>query len=246
MRPKAPRPPIKTGTDGWLFGVEALHSPRAPGNACLSALKAAKAIGMFASNDSKGCGGVMRVSPVGLIEREPDRAFELAADLCRLTHGHVSGYLSGGYLAAVIAGLAGGRSLDQPLDGADAVLATHEGRREVAAAIAAARAAARRPASSAALEQLGQGWVAEEALAMSIYCALAHRDDLAAALMLAVNHGGDSDSTGAITGNILGTLLGAAAIPAGWLAELELRQEIERLAADLASVTRLGADYAQG
>src|SRR5260370_17984755 len=52
------------------------------------------------------------------------------------------------------------------------------------------------------LEELGAGWVAEEALAMSVYCALVHPDDVRAAVLLAVNHSGDSDSTGAITGNL--------------------------------------------
>lgn len=49
-----------------------------------------------------------------------------------------------------------------------------------------------------------------------------------------MNHSGDSDSTGAITGNILGLLLGRDAIPARWLIDLELREEIEQIARDLA------------
>ena len=50
---------------------------------------------------------------------------------------------------------------------------------------------------------------------------------------MAVNHSGDSDSTGAITGNLLGLMLGVQAIPEKWLAELELRAEIESVARDL-------------
>jgi ADP-ribosylglycohydrolase len=75
--------------------------------------------------------------------------------------------------------------------------------------------------------------VAEEALAIGVYCALAAGDDFAAGLRLAVNHGGDSDSTGSIAGNLLGTLLGVQSIPADWLAGLELRREITELADDL-------------
>ncbi len=52
--------------------------------------------------------------------------------------------------------------------------------------------------------------------------------------MRAVNHSGDSDSTGAITGNILGALWGREAIPSRWLEPLELRREIEDLAIELA------------
>jgi hypothetical protein len=39
---------------------------------------------------------------------------------------------------------------------------------------------------------------------------------------LAVNHSGDSDSTGSITGNILGAVHGEAALPVTWLQHLEL------------------------
>ncbi|MBV8094776.1 MAG: ADP-ribosylglycohydrolase family protein, partial [Acetobacteraceae bacterium] len=82
------------------------------------------------------------------------------------------------------------------------------------------------------LERLGAGWVAEEALAIAICCALAARD-FRHGVTLAVNHSGDSDSTGAIAGNLLGAQLGVGAIPEDWLAELELRDEINQLAVDI-------------
>ena len=50
---------------------------------------------------------------------------------------------------------------------------------------------------------------------------------------MAVNHDGDSDSTGAIAGNLLGIQSGAEAIPAEWLEALELRDVIAELADDL-------------
>jgi ADP-ribosylglycohydrolase len=56
--------------------------------------------------------------------------------------------------------------------------------------------------------------------------------DFAHGVRLAVNHSGDSDSTGAISGSLLGVRLGAGAIPARWIERLELRAEIERLIAD--------------
>ena len=57
-------------------------------------------------------------------------------------------------------------------------------------------------------------------------------EDFAHGVRLAANHSGDSDSTGAITGSILGALWGEAAIPAHWLEQLELRKELEALADD--------------
>jgi ADP-ribosylglycohydrolase len=78
----------------------------------------------------------------------------------------------------------------------------------------------------------GEGWVAEEALAISLYCALVAKD-FRHGVILAVNHDGDSDSTGSITGNLLGTILGVDALPREWLEPLELRDVITEIANDL-------------
>ena len=83
------------------------------------------------------------------------------------------------------------------------------------------------------IETLGGGWVGEEALAISLYCALVAGNDLARGVRLAVNHSGDSDSTGSITGNIMGALLGEQAIPAEWLDRLELHDVIRQVGEDL-------------
>lgn len=86
-----------------------------------------------------------------------------------------------------------------------------------------------------AIHMLGQGWVAEETLAIALYCALKYSDDFDKALVAAVNHNGDSDSTGAVTGNILGAYLGLSAIPEKYLKNLELRDVILEIADDLYS-----------
>ena len=104
-------------------------------------------------------------------------------------------------------------------------------------------AAARDPFSDTRLRRLGEGWVAEEALAIGVYCAasavLSSGIDEAAvrdALLLAVNHGGDSDSTGSIAGNLLGALVGDTGLPAAWRAKVELTDVIDEVAEDLATV----------
>lgn len=89
-------------------------------------------------------------------------------------------------------------------------------------------------ASAGAIESLGGRWVAEEALAIAIYAALAHSgpDEVLDALALAVTHSGDSDSTGANCGNILGALHGEAALPPELAFEVEGRGTILALAND--------------
>ena len=75
------------------------------------------------------------------------------------------------------------------------------------------------------------GWVADEALAISLFCSL-KAESFSSGILAAVNHSGDSDSTGSMCGNILGTLLGVEAIPKKWIEELEARDVIEQLAHD--------------
>ena len=77
--------------------------------------------------------------------------------------------------------------------------------------------------TSKAISQLGEGWIAEEALAIAVYCAL-KETDFKKALQLAVNHDGDSDSTGAICGNIMGARDGMEVIPQSWLSQIELKE----------------------
>jgi len=117
---------------------------------------------------------------------------------------------------------------------------------EVSAALAAALTAAVSAAgggspSTEAMVRLGQGWVAEEALAVAVYCALTAAD-FRSGVLLAVNHGGDSDSTGAICGNLLGASLGAGAIDPGLLDGLEGRETITQIADDLHDVFAEGRE----
>jgi ADP-ribosylglycohydrolase/protein-tyrosine phosphatase len=228
-------PEIWRARDGWLIRTEALWSRRAPGNTCLAALRSVSTLGHSARNDSKGCGGVMRMAPAGLVGWALGDPFRLGMELAHLTHGHPSGYLAAGYLAAVLAAIARGAHLTGALEAADVALASHEGRGEVEVAVARARRLAVRGRRDVVPRDLGQGWVAEEALAVAVWCALAAHgpED---AIILAANHDGDSDSTASIAGQIVGALHGPSVLPTRWLERLELRDEIERLSRDLALI----------
>ncbi|MGP4015300.1 ADP-ribosylglycohydrolase family protein [Saccharopolyspora sp. 5N708] len=81
------------------------------------------------------------------------------------------------------------------------------------------------------MDTLGEGWVGQEALAIGLHTVLT-TDNMRDALLLSVNHSGDSDSTGIVCGNIAGALYGTRAIPPEWLATLELRELVETLAKD--------------
>jgi ADP-ribosylglycohydrolase len=220
---------------GWLHAVKALHDRRAPGNSCLSALRQAE-MGTIESpaNNSKGCGGVMRVAPVGLIEDDPQLAFKWGCETAAITHGHPSGYLAAGALAAMICMLKTGGGQLESIGEARRMLAARPQSGECLSAIDQALSLAQEGAPTPEkLEGLGAGWVAEEALGISIYCALAFPDDFAPAVRLAVNHSGDSDSTGSITGQILGAILGRTGIPDRWVNGVELSELVQDLGLDL-------------
>ncbi|MDR2987802.1 MAG: ADP-ribosylglycohydrolase family protein [Nocardiopsaceae bacterium] len=219
---------------GWLASPQFLHQKRAPGITCLIALQAGHPGTVRRPvNDSKGCGGVMRVAPTGLAGGDP---FTLGCQAAALTHGHPSGYLAAGALALMVSQLVSGGDLRDAAVAAIDRLEQADASEEVTAALrTAVHTAALGPLDADAFSVLGGGWTGEEALAIAIHCALS-ASSFRCGVLHAVNHGGDSDSTGAICGNLLGAALGAGAIDADLLEGLEGRDVITQLADDLHDV----------
>ncbi|MEV0380799.1 ADP-ribosylglycohydrolase family protein [Nonomuraea sp. NPDC050643] len=237
--PPADRP-HRTGPlreEGWLY------SRRAPGNACLSGLgRPFPGPSPFGEPGpvnprSKGCGTVMRSAPFGFMTVSAagppgsEEAFELAAVCAQITHGHPTGYLAAGAFAAIVARLMAGDALEPAVYHALHLLAAYPAHDETSAALRAALTLAQAEGghSPERVESLGGAWVAEEALAIGVYCALAE-PSVERAMLLSVNHSGDSDSTGSVCGNLLGALHGPSALPEPWLRPLEGRTTIDRLA----------------
>ena len=217
---------MQTGqtANGGLSHYGVLGEHRAPGNTCMDACAhGATGTPENAINDSKGCGGVMRVAPVGLcLELSDEGAFELAARCAAQTHGHPSGYLSAGALAAIVRNLIEGQTPDRCAsraleiarrwDRADETVGSLERACELAGKGSADR--------TKDIAQLGEGWVGEEALAIGMYSVLV-ASSFADAVRVASNHSGDSDSTASIAGQIYGAWKGVAAVPHGWSRRLD-------------------------
>ena len=219
---------------GNLVEHKALWKLRAPGNTCLSACKkGANGTPEKPINGSKGCGGVMRVAPIGLCPNlVQSEAFDLAARAAAQTHGHPSGYISAGFLAAIIR---------DALDGIDPGKSSHQvfglahgwtGAEETVGAVSLARANASHYEGDLidALAEIGEGWVGEEALGIGLL-AIFRTDSFVDALRMAANHSGDSDSTASIAGQIHGAWKGLEGIPHAWIRRLDVLEPILEIAA---------------
>ena len=234
----------------WLSDVPTLYALRAPGNTCLSALKMQEENHKYIQdyiktpqNFSKGCGGVMRVAPLALNYHDID--IELldieGAQLAAITHGHSLGYMPAAILTHIINRIVypekemtlkeivieakettkklfkNDKYLQTLINIIDLAMELHENN----------------DSDVDNIHRIGEGWVAEEALGIAIYCALRYQNDFSAGIIASVNHKGDSDSTGSITGNILGAWLGVDAIEVKWKTNLELIEVILEISNDL-------------
>jgi ADP-ribosylglycohydrolase len=218
----------------WLLNKKELFVKRAPGFTCIESLKSGS-MGTIQNpiNSSKGCGGVMRVAPVGLMFQSR-KAFQIACECAAITHGHPSGYISAGIFACIIAEIILGKDLAQSVNIALDIAKEYNGHQECMVAIQKALSFAPKDIDTkSAIKQIGEGWVGEEALAIALYCSLKYKDEFDRAIIAAINHDGDSDSTGAITGNILGAYCGVQKIPKRWIEKLELLEVITEIADDI-------------
>ena len=232
----------------WLLQEPRLFSRRAPGGTCLTALSTyaqnstTQDYIAASRNTSKGCGGVMRVAPIALQNHGDIEVLDMeAAQVSAITHGHSLGYIPSAILCHIIHRIlfpTTSRDLKslvlEALDTANKLFAGDPYLPQLNKLIKNAIKLSENTAPDLKnIHKLGEGWVAEEALAISIYCSLRYKDNFSAAIIAAANHKGDSDSTAAITGNILGALLGFEAIEDKWKQDLELKEIIETIAQDL-------------
>ena len=232
----------------WIRDVSELNHRRAPGNTCITALTDIKR-GLEPINNSKGCGGVMRIAPIPLYAAVDGRmnildADRLAGDAAEITHQHPLGFIPAALMSHVIYRLV----LDENPTREGMIEYIREGMgtlgdlfprhhledlEMMGMAKVAIDLSSNDHTDLQNIKALGEGWVGDEALAIALYCAIRHFDSFEDAMIAAVNHGGDSDSTGAVTGNILGAAMGYDAIPQFYKDDLEMHALILHMADDL-------------
>ncbi|MBR6505226.1 ADP-ribosylglycohydrolase family protein [Candidatus Saccharibacteria bacterium] len=244
----------------WISGIPELNCLRDPGMTCINALSSGKAGNLGEPiNNSKGCGGIMRIAPIGLFISPEDKVGEFSSLTCALTHGHPLAILSAYTLGLIIYYTVNDWAIEKAAKTAISKMNEwqpeayrnsrpvkinwDEEKSELTELLEKAISLSEEELEDIyAISELGGGWVAEEALAISIYCSLKYKDNFKDAIIAAVNHDGDSDSTGAITGNIVGAKVGYKNIPDYYKNNIELKDVILELADDLASGVPVNED----
>lgn len=242
----------------WLRKVSGLNERRNADDTTMMAMKAAFS-GEFFFSRSKGCAAAARIAPVALYAAgcsiDIETADRMAADIAKITHLHPLGYIPAALEAHILYRLAKDEaptreSLEAYIhEGLAAVKRLYANETDALARLQevvekAIALAATCLSEVKAIESIGEGKMAEEALAIALYCSLKHFGRLEAALIAAVNHGGASDATGALTGAIMGVALGYKAIPARLTERVELQDLTLRMADDLWTASQFNQEEA--
>ena len=244
------RAPLKM-RKSWLTHVKALWARRAPGNTCMSALQTISLPkGAPVINNSKGCGGVMRVAPIGIFSAAHPRLLDLehagylAGHAADITHKHPLSTYSSMALAMIVADCIAHEKVNQEkfqfiiINRVFKLLGLYFKEETQLSELQeliqqALDFAASDKSDTDAIRELGEGWIAEETLAIAVFSVMRYIDDFEMCIRCAVNHDGDNDSTGAVAGNIIGAILGYNAIHQKDLTNLELREVLLSVADDL-------------
>jgi ADP-ribosylglycohydrolase len=222
-----------------------LHSPennRSPGGSCLYGARQLEAgVPWWKSGkpNSKGCGAAMRVAPIGyLYQHDLAKLRRVAAASALATHYHPTAQL-GAVAAAFLVKMALDRLPPEEMLPA-LELETHGQVEDFDRALDRLEEALEMTSTDAALAHIGEGWVAEEAVMMALYCFLQSPDDFLATIRRGANTQGDSDTIACIAGGISGAYLGLRALPPDWVNRLEKSAYLADVAHRLAAAKHRG------
>jgi ADP-ribosylglycohydrolase len=213
---------------GEILDWEELFARRGTGQTVLTALEGSigNKFGTIKNrvNNSKGCGSVVRTAPIGMyFWKNEEMAFRIGAESGALTHGHIDSILSSGFYAAFIAGIIAGRSMTEAVGSALFHMNARSGHENCTELIdkAVVLGTGTRPVLKC-MEEIGEGYTADEAAALAVFLCLRFEDDFVAAVKAATTFHGNTHSIPALVGNALGASLGMSALPQRWLNKLEL------------------------
>lgn len=256
-RPDVLEPLLRERFVAWSVSPDNDRAPGSTCMTACAALTTGQAWQRASVAGSKGCGANMRVTPVGLVPGyDLDTLAGVAQLQAGLTHGHPTALTASELTAYAVRALRDGAAIsDLPHLLRARCHEQHDRYHEAWLGDLWRHSDARSPQEYVArgwdecliaLDALdvalavpddggdpclltGAGWVAEEALATALLCALRHPDDPVGALSRAATTSGDSDSIACLTGAFLGAALGTAAWPASWAGRIEYGDQLAAL-----------------
>jgi ADP-ribosyl-[dinitrogen reductase] hydrolase len=168
-----------------------------------------------------GNGSVMRCAPVALrFRHDPATMRAISLDTARMTHPDPRATWGSVALNQAIVWLLDGGSLEEARDAAIDRIEEQDVVETITSAVDRDYGEVR--SGGFVLETLG-----------AAFWSIAHSDSAEEAIVTAVTMGDDTDTTGAVTGALVGAAFGAGSLPDRWLAVLEPREELTGLAGRL-------------
>lgn len=166
----------------WLMEYPEMYASREPGRTCLMTLMRGILGDLNESiNQSKGCGALMRVAPLAFIDREDP--YSVAIENSALTHGHQMSHIASAVLVGLLRYISEGETLCDSVS-----LMRQDIKRIFMGSLEvkvfddllqqAILASEKDFDDMEIISRLGEGWVAEETLAIALYCSLKYSNDL--------------------------------------------------------------------
>lgn len=166
----------------WLMEYPEMYASREPGRTCLMTLMRGIPGDLNEPiNQSKGCGALMRVAPLAFIDREDP--YSVAIENSALTHGHQMSHIASAALVSLLRYISEGETL------CDSVSLMRQDTKRIFMGSLEVKvfddllqqaifASEKDFDDMEIISRLGEGWVAEETLAIALYCSLKYSNDL--------------------------------------------------------------------
>lgn len=197
----------------YLLSQEFLYHKRAPGNTCLQSLSFIDNNRKITfdtqnkANNSKGCGGIMRTLPFAFFAQSEQEAWDYGCNQASVTHGHINGYTSSGFYTLLCYHLLNTTTdLSQAYQLTKSYAQTQPNElspylNKLDQCLDDFKKNNIQLTSLELNSKLGEGWVGDEALVISIYCAITS-PTLQKSIEVSSIHNGDSDSTALLTAGL--------------------------------------------
>lgn len=181
---------------------------------------------------SNGNGSLMRISPLlfYLLDKPISERYEITKQVSSITHGHIRSVIACFYYLEFARQIWEQKNKFEIYKNLQTVVTDHLALLSInPAEIALFDRLLRQDIHELSEESISSSGYVLHTLEASIWCLLT-TDNYKDAVLIAVNLGDDTDTTGAVTGGLAGLLYGLDNIPENWLSQIARHEDINELA----------------